>query len=64
MKTVAGKSEYGYGSAVSFSPNGDILASAHESTVMIVDATTKNTKQNFNFFFLLLRIDIIFFKQQ
>lgn len=43
----SGKSEYGYGSAVAFSPNGDILASAHESTVMIVDATSKNTIQNF-----------------
>lgn len=53
----AGKSEYGYGSAVSFSPNGDILASAHESTVMIVDATTKNTKQNFHVDFFVQSLD-------
>ena len=44
----SGKSEYGYGSAVAFSPNGDILASAHESTVMLVDVTSKNTIQNFH----------------
>ena len=53
----AGKSEYGYGSAVAFSPNGDLLASAHESTVMIVDATTKNTIQNFHVDFFVQSLD-------
>jgi len=53
----AGHSEYGYGSAVAFSPDGEILASAHESTVMIVDTETKNTIQNFHVDFFVQSLD-------
>ena len=44
----AAESEFGYGSAVAYSPNGDIIASAHESTVMITDIDTHESLQNFH----------------
>jgi WD40 repeat protein len=43
----AAESEHGYGTAVSYSPNGDIVASAHESTIMISDAYTHENIQSF-----------------
>ena len=43
----AAESENGYGTAVAFSPNGDIVASGHESTVMITDAYTHEQIQSF-----------------
>lgn len=44
----AAESEFGYGSAVAYSPNGDIVASAHQSTIMIVDTVTNERIQNFH----------------
>ena len=43
----AAESEHGFGTAVSFSPNGDIVASGHESTIMISDAYTHEIIQSF-----------------
>ena len=43
----ASQSEYGYGTAVAYSPNGDIVASGHESTIMISDAYTHEVIQSF-----------------
>ncbi len=42
------ESEFGYGSAVQYSPSGDILASAHESTIMITDMETREHLQTFH----------------
>ncbi len=44
----AAESDFGYGSAVAYSPNGDIVASAHESSIMIVDTVTNEKIQNFH----------------
>ena len=44
----AAESEFGYGSAVQYSPNGDILASAHESTIMITDTDSREHLQTFH----------------
>ena len=44
----AAESEFEYGSAVAYSPNGDIVASAHESTIMITDIDTHDSLQNFH----------------
>ena len=43
----AAVSDNGHGSAVAISPNGDIVASAHESSIMISDAYTQLTLQTF-----------------
>ena len=43
----AAESDYGHGTAVAFSPNGDIIASGHESTIMISDAYSHETRQSF-----------------
>ena len=43
----AAESEHGFGTAVSFSPNGDIVASGHEATIMISDAYTHENIQSF-----------------
>ena len=43
----AAQSEYEYGTAVTYSPNGDIVASGHESTIMISDAYTHEAIQSF-----------------
>ena len=44
----ASESEHGYGNTVQYSPNGDILASGHSSTVMISDAYTHENIQTLN----------------
>ena len=43
----AAESDYGHGTAVAFSPNGDIIASGHESTIMISDANSHERLQTF-----------------
>ena len=43
----AAVSDNGHGSAVALSPNGDIVASAHASSIMISDAYTQLTLQTF-----------------
>ena len=43
----AAQSDHDFGTAVAFSPNGDIVASAHESTIMISDAYTHEVIQSF-----------------
>ncbi len=43
----AAQSENGYGTAVAYGPNGDIVASGHESTIMISDAYTHENIQSF-----------------
>ena len=43
----AAESDYGHGTAVAFSPNGDIIASGHESTIMISDAYSHERLQTF-----------------
>ena len=48
----AAESEYGHGTAVQYSPNGEIVASGHATHVMISDAYTHEEIQSFhvNFF--------------
>jgi hypothetical protein len=53
----ATQSENGYGTAVAFSPNGDIVASGHEATIMISDAYTHETIQSFYVDFIVEAID-------
>ena len=50
------QSEFGHGSAVSYSPNGDIVASAHESTITIFDPISLETIQVFYVDFLVQSI--------
>jgi len=48
----AAEADFGYGTTVQYSPNGDIVASGHGSRVMITDAYTHEEVQAFhvNFF--------------
>jgi len=50
------ESQYGYGTAVAYSPNGDIVASAHESTISIVNPHTLETIQDFHVDFFVQSI--------
>ena len=43
----ASQSDYEYGTAVAYSPNGDIVASGHESTIMISNAYNHDVIQSF-----------------
>ena len=51
------QSEHDFGTAVAFSPNGDIVASAHESTIMISDAYSHVNIQSFYVDFFVEAID-------
>ena len=53
----ASQSEYGYGTAVAYSPNGDIVASGHESTIMISDAYSHENIQSFYVDFFVEEIE-------
>ena len=50
------ESQYGHGSAVAYSPNGDIVASAHQSTVSIINPNTLESIQDFHVDFFVQSI--------
>ena len=53
----AAQSDHDFGTAVAFSPNGDIVASAHESTIMISDAYSHENIQSFYVDFFVEEIE-------